>query len=624
MGDSIVVGSKSKDDGFPATSQVSRQIPAQSVGEEFQQSSSRRDSNGPSHLTSASSNYAPNLAYSQHPMSHATPESFNMTKLGATLPDIPYQNYGQGFPQSPGAAPPFVYQTQYANQAVLSSPPTASSYTTPYQTPYGMYPLNQQIQPQHMHMPTNNTQFYVGQGYLGQPQSHLTGSQYYIQPGSFAQQGQIYTGNQMGVQYPHRGSFSGEIRPVPQQRNDLFVNVTGQAGRSNSAASSPSQSSVVRGPPRKPRQSGHAIWIGNLPPQTDLMSLVLHVCKETVGLESLFLISKSNCAFANFKDETACVAAQLKIHDSRFQTVRLVSRLRKASVGTVGGVSVPTGPAALAPPQPSQNPSPVSENEKASKEADERTHDPDMESSPPPKDKFFVVKSLTVEDLELSVRNGIWATQTHNEEALNKAYRTADNVYLIFSANKSGEYFGYARMISPISEDPAAAIEFAPKAQTVEDPDVPKAIPTPASEFAPKGRIIDDSARGTIFWEIERDDPEEVDEEDGSQSAKSDPDGDVPSKAWGKPFKLEWVSTNRLPFYRTRGLRNPWNSNREVKIARDGTQLETSIGRRLIGLFHRVPSPVAPSLPHVHMQGMSMPVQMISPGGYPIQMHPYT
>lgn len=37
-------------------------------------------------------------------------------------------------------------------------------------------------------------------------------------------------------------------------------------------------------------------------------------------------------------------------------------------------------------------------------------------------EKFFIVKSLTVEDLELSVRNGIWATQAHNEAALNKAF----------------------------------------------------------------------------------------------------------------------------------------------------------------------------------------------------------
>lgn len=40
-------------------------------------------------------------------------------------------------------------------------------------------------------------------------------------------------------------------------------------------------------------------------------------------------------------------------------------------------------------------------------------------------DKYFVVKSLTLEDLELSARNGIWATQAHNEEALNKAYEAS-------------------------------------------------------------------------------------------------------------------------------------------------------------------------------------------------------
>jgi hypothetical protein len=173
--------------------------------------------------------------------------------------------------------------------------------------------------------------------------------------------------------------------------------------------------------------------------------------------------------------------------------------------------------------------------------------------------------------------------------------QNAESVNLIFSANKSGEYFGYARMVSPINNDPAAAIEFAPKAASVEDPELPKAIPTPSTEFAPKGRIIDDSARGTIFWEAEI---EEVDglDADNLGSENSDQEGEnVSEKAWGKPFKIEWQSTNRLPFYRTRGLRNPWNSNREVKIARDGTELETSIGRRLIQMFHREPSPSAPA-----------------------------
>lgn len=39
--------------------------------------------------------------------------------------------------------------------------------------------------------------------------------------------------------------------------------------------------------------------------------------------------------------------------------------------------------------------------------------------------KYFIVKSLTLQDLELSVRNGIWATQSHNEDVLNKAFRVS-------------------------------------------------------------------------------------------------------------------------------------------------------------------------------------------------------
>jgi hypothetical protein len=169
-------------------------------------------------------------------------------------------------------------------------------------------------------------------------------------------------------------------------------------------------------------------------------------------------------------------------------------------------------------------------------------------------------------------------------------------------------------MTSPINDDPAAAIEFAPKAQAIEDPDLPKAILTPATDFAPKGCIIDDSARGTIFWEAETDDvdvPAESDEQQ-SEHSEQEQDGSSPTKAWGKPFTVEWLSTNRLPFYRTRGLRNPWNSNREVKIARDGTELETSVGRRLTQMFHRETSPTA----------STMPMMAPTMGGYP-QMRQY-
>ena len=179
---------------------------------------------------------------------------------------------------------------------------------------------------------------------------------------------------------------------------------------------------------------------------------------------------------------------------------------------------------------------------------------------------------------------------------------------MIFSANKSGEYFGYARMASRILEDDPHLASAVPKPDNILDAtDVPKSIPTPATEHAPKGRIIDDSARGTIFWEAELTD-EEGEEDHAAAAAKEEApagEGDtspVVAQSWGKPFRIEWVSTNRLPFYRTRGLRNPWNANREVKIARDGTELEPGVGERLLQMF-RGPSaaPLAQAPPPMGM-----------------------
>ncbi len=99
-------------------------------------------------------------------------------------------------------------------------------------------------------------------------------------------------------------------------------------------------------------------------------------------------------------------------------------------MGTPNGtVNIPTGPAALSPPAPStpgiassSSPDSTGKSQGASVTEQEIGSHEKRKST---KDKFFIVKSLTVEDLELSVRNGIWATQSHNEEALNKAYQVS-------------------------------------------------------------------------------------------------------------------------------------------------------------------------------------------------------
>jgi hypothetical protein len=137
-------------------------------------------------------------------------------------------------------------------------------------------------------------------------------------------------------------------------------------------------------------------------------------------------------------------------------------------------------------------------------------------------------------------------------------------------------------MASAISEDATQIFGTIPRTEIAEPSDAPKSISTPATEFAPRGHIIDESARGTIFCEAEFTDEEQEDE----NTEEAEP-ADAEPQTWGKPFKIEWIATTRVPFFRTRGLRNPWNANREVKIARDGTEIEPSVGRRLLQLFHR-------------------------------------
>jgi hypothetical protein len=47
-------------------------------------------------------------------------------------------------------------------------------------------------------------------------------------------------------------------------------------------------------------------------------------------------------------------------------------------------------------------------------------------------------------------------------------------------------------------------------------------------------------------------------------------------------FKLEWLCVDRVPFRSVRHLRNAWNFGKEIKISRDGTELDPLTGKRLI------------------------------------------
>lgn len=119
-----------------------------------------------------------------------------------------------------------------------------------------------------------------------------------------------------------------------------------------------------------------------------------------------------------------------RFHDSRFHGVRLVCRLRRTTPAASPGV--PTGPAALLPAVAQSQTAfeAIAQNREISSRAEELAQADSRDGTGPSKavDKYFVLKSLTVEDMELSVRNSIWATQAHNEDALNKAFEVSKSV----------------------------------------------------------------------------------------------------------------------------------------------------------------------------------------------------
>lgn len=234
------------------------------------------------------------------------------------------------------------------------------------------------------------------------------------------------------------------------------------APRSNETATSNPIHSIPRGPPRKPKQSVFALWVGNIPPRTDILALKDHFSKDaTNDIESVFLISKSNCAFVNYRTEEASKAALTRLHGVRFNGARLVCRLRQTEDSTateerlagnttggrqdshvgltvqskysLGGDAIdgmlssgakdlsdnPTSSANSTDSLNIQRPTCQSANE-ASLAETHRGEDANKGSG-----RYFIMKSLTSEDLDTSVREGTWTTQSHNEKTLNEAYQVS-------------------------------------------------------------------------------------------------------------------------------------------------------------------------------------------------------
>ncbi|KAL3522832.1 hypothetical protein ACH5RR_015666 [Cinchona calisaya] len=139
--------------------------------------------------------------------------------------------------------------------------------------------------------------------------------------------------------------------------------------------------------------------------------------------------------------------------------------------------------------------------------------------------RYFIVKSCNRENLELSVQQGVWATQRSNEAKLNEAFDSVDNVILIFSINRTRNFQGCAKMTSRIGGS--------------------------------VGGGNWKHAHGTGHY--------------------------------GRNFSVKWLKLCELSFNKTRHLRNPYNESLPVKISRDCQELEPSIGEQLASLLYLEP-----------------------------------
>lgn len=157
---------------------------------------------------------------------------------------------------------------------------------------------------------------------------------------------------------------------------------------------------------------------------------------------------------------------------------------------------------------------------------------------------------------------------------------------------------------------------------------LPQVYPTAANKSIPipAGRIVDDSCRGTLFWEVTEtpsltssssksrssssSSPSSSSRNTSRSSSSSSSASNLSSSKhrkssedytaleeedlgntnnWTVPFKIQWMSPpgKTVPFYMVRHLKNPYNKNQPVKIARDGTEIEPSVGKQIIEMFFK-------------------------------------
>lgn len=135
--------------------------------------------------------------------------------------------------------------------------------------------------------------------------------------------------------------------------------------------------------------------------------------------------------------------------------------------------------------------------------------------------RFFMLKSWTLENIEMAQKEGTWATQTKNEAMLVEAFKTCKNVVFFFSANHSKAFQGYARM------------ESLPGDRNAAEPSWVRRLHWPTTEA----------------------------------------------------FRLKWIRMGDTPYWMVGNLKNPLNEDMNVFVARDGQEIPEDVGHALCDII---------------------------------------
>ncbi|CAK5270579.1 unnamed protein product, partial [Mycena citricolor] len=206
-------------------------------------------------------------------------------------------------------------------------------------------------------------------------------------------------------------------------------------------------------------RSEWAMWVGNVPKHADETDLQTFFTQfEDHGVVSIFLLSKSSCAFVNFASETHLIVAIEQYDGSHLRPEwstgpALVCRVRTLDDDLWTGVGGQRGMGLhrqwIEDHRPRNQAFGVPDGNSPSPASDASTTSSFFERYFP--QRFFVLKCRTREALDRCAVDGVWYIQKHNQVVLDQAFRTSQETILIFSVNRSGQFYGYAKMMSPVA-----------------------------------------------------------------------------------------------------------------------------------------------------------------------------